>query len=606
MIKKIYLSAALLTCASITFAQVGTTRILGLSSDFAKTIQNLSEASVAERNGTVATYSLATPAGNAIASTVNYRTTENGGVQIAGTAGEKGSFTMNVDAKGKVTGTYTSVADRKAFNYFTDASGHVITKEVAIESVMCMDYKAAHLTPFEEKEAAANPVKRTTAIPKFSSKPGSQYVIYIDLDGEVSKSPYWNNGNSINALPLATYSDADVELIWEVPAQDYLPFDVNVTTDRALFDAASPTKRKMCIVTKTTTAGQPGIGGIAKIGSFSDGAGDPCWVFNPGPKVTGETVAHEVGHTVGLNHDGQGSSAYYTGHNNWAPIMGAAYSTGTVTLDNPNVMGQWSAGEYSGATNTSENDITIIGTSNGFSYRPDEFPDTYTSAPRLVVEVDGTVLGANNQGIIGRRTDKDVFKIVMGPGDINLTVAPYYKTPDLNKHPDLNVQARLLNSAGTELMLVSPDATPNTFASMAATISKTGLAAGTYYIEVDGVGNGSSPSTGYSDFASLGGYNISGTVPIATSVNEEENISVFNIFPNPNNGTFTITFNAIAKSNYRIQVINVLGQQVYEEALNGFSGAYAKPLNLEQYGKGIYMVTISDENSTSTRRVVTN
>jgi hypothetical protein len=606
MIKKIYFSAALLTCASMTFAQVGTTRTIGRSADLAKAINNVSEAAAIERNGTSASYSLATPGGSFIASTVNYKTTENGGVQIAGSAGEKGSFTMNIDANGKIAGTYTSVPDRKAFNYSTDASGNVIAKEVAIESLLCMDYKAAHLTPFEEKEAAANPVKRTTAIPKFSSKPGSQYVIYIDLDGEVSKSPYWNSGNSINALPLATYTDADVELIWEVPAQDYLPFDVNVTTDRALFDAAAPTKRKMCIVTKTTTAGQPGIGGIAKIGSFSDGYGDPCWVYNPGPKVTGETVAHEVGHTVGLNHDGKGSDAYYTGHNNWAPIMGAAYSTGTVTLDNPNVMGQWSAGEYSGATNTSENDITIIGTSNGFSYRPDEFPDTYTTAPRLNVEVDGKVLGTNNQGIIGRRTDKDVFKIVIGPGDINLTVAPYYKTPDLNKHPDLNIQARLLNSAGAELMLVSPDATPNTFAAMAATISKTGLAAGTYYIEVDGVGNGSSPSTGYSDFASLGGYNISGTVPIATGVSEEENISVFNIFPNPSNGIFNVSFVAANKSTYKVQVINILGQQVYEETLNGFSGSYIKQLNMEQYGKGIYMVNISDQNSTSTRRVVTN
>jgi hypothetical protein len=487
MIKKIYLSTVLLTCTSISFAQLGTTRTIGRASDFANVLHTASEASSTERNGISSAYTLATPGGAMIASTVNYKTTENGSVQIAGSAGQKGAFTMKVDGNGQVTGTYTSFADRKAFNYSTDAAGNVIAKEVAIESVMCMDYKAAHLTPFEEKEVAANPVKRTTAIPKFSSKPGSAYVIYIDLDGESSKSPYWNSGNTINALPLATYTDADVELIWEVPAQDYLPFDVNVTTDRALFDAASPTKRKMCIVTKTNQAGPAGIGGIAKIGSFPDGAGDPCWVFNPGPKVTGETVAHEVGHTVFLNHDGKGNDAYYTGHNNWAPIMGAAYSTAAVTLDNPNVMAQWSAGEYTGATNTTENDITIIGTKNGFSYRPDEYPDTYTTAPRLVVEVDGKVLGANNQGIIGRRTDKDVFKIVMGAGDINLTVAPYYKTPDLNKHPDLNVQARLLNSAGTELMVVSPGATPNTFVSMAATINKTGLAAGTYYIEVDGV-----------------------------------------------------------------------------------------------------------------------
>lgn len=606
MIKKIYFSAVLLSCSTFTFAQVRAVRNLGPSSEFVKPISHVSQFSVDQHNGE-AVYSLPTPSGSNLPGIVHLKTVEDDVILIAGSAGENGSFSLRMDANGKLGGTYTSIPDRRAFKYTTDAAGNVTVKDVPIESVVCMDYKAVPLTAYDLKQQAQAPKQRATAYPKFNSKPDSKYVIYIDLDGETSTSPFWNNGQTIYAQPLATYTDADVELIWEVPAQDYLPYDVNVTTDRAVFDAANKYQRKMCIVTKTTTAGQPGIGGIAKIGSFSDGYGDPCWVFNPGPKVTGETVSHEVGHTVDLNHDGKGSSAYYTGHNNWAPIMGAAYSTGSVTLDNPNVMGQWSAGEYNGATNTSEDDVVIIGTHNGFGFRADEYGDSYSEAGNLTVEKNGTVLGEKNQGIIGRRKDLDVLKFTIGAGDLTLTVAPYYKTPDLNKHPDLNIKLRLLNASGTEL--VSADPTPptaaNTFAAMAATITQTGLAAGTYYLEIDGVGNGSSASTGYTDYASIGGYNISGILPVATGIpSGEKNISQFNIFPNPSNGLFGISFNAVERSDYKLEVFNSLGQKIYEEVLHDFSGAYSGQLNIQQYGKGVYLISISDDAIKSTKRAV--
>ena len=64
----------------------------------------------------------------------------------------------------------------------------------------------------------------------------------------------------------------------------------------------------------------------------------------------GEVSSHEVGHTVGLSHDGNSSTSYYSGHGNWAPIMGSGY--------NRNVT-QWSKGEYANA-NQLQNDLTII------------------------------------------------------------------------------------------------------------------------------------------------------------------------------------------------------------------------------------------------------
>ncbi|KAF6260322.1 hypothetical protein COO60DRAFT_898787 [Scenedesmus sp. NREL 46B-D3] len=61
-------------------------------------------------------------------------------------------------------------------------------------------------------------------------------------------------------------------------------------------------------------------------------------------KNTWEATSHEVGHNMGLSHDGTASVGYYRGHGDWAPIMGVAYSRN---------VSQWSRGDYSGANNVS-------------------------------------------------------------------------------------------------------------------------------------------------------------------------------------------------------------------------------------------------------------
>ncbi len=600
MIKKIYLLATLLLCTSIiAVGQIGATKNIGQASNWLQSIKSTFTASAKSEQAN--TFSIATPTGTNLPVVINVMNNEAGTFAIGGCDKEKGTFNLSADANGKITGYYHSLTERKAYRYHTDNTGNLIATEVAIESLICTDYAPAPVIPSDEAEAAKRPA-RTAAIPKFSSKPDSKYVIYIDLDGE-SGSSTWGN---INAQPLQTFTDAEVLEIWQVTAQDYLVWDVNVTTDRAMYDAQPLSRKMMCIVTKTLdAAGGQSIGGIAHIGSFGSSSYDPCWVFNKGVKVTGETVSHEVGHTVGLDHDGKGSTVYYQGHNNWAPIMGAVYSTSTIKIDSPNALGHWSKGEYSGSTNT-QNDLSIIGTSNGFAIRPDEHANTATSsATALVIDVDGKVLGTKNTGVITSATDLDVFKFNIGAGDLTLTAAPYLST-ELNRYPNLNIKLRLLNSSGTQVALADPQppSDANTWDAMSATINATGLAAGTYYLEVDGTKQGASASVGYSDYCSIGGFNISGTTPKPLDVIKEEKISQFNIYPNPNTGIFSVTFNAGAQSNYKISIINTLGQLVYEEALTGFSGAYSKQLNLEQYGKGVFMINVADQESSSTKRVV--
>jgi PKD repeat protein len=80
--------------------------------------------------------------------------------------------------------------------------------------------------------------------------------------------------------------------------------------------------------------------------------------------------------------------------------------------------------------------------------------------------------------------------------------------------------------------------------------------------------------------------------------------SSMNIFPNPNNGTFQLSFQTPNKDNYKLTITNTLGQIVYEETLNGFSGDYSKGMDIEKYGKGIYMLSISNSKNETVKKVI--
>lgn len=72
----------------------------------------------------------------------------------------------------------------------------------------------------------------------------------------------------------------------------------------------------------------------------------------------------------------------------------------------------------------------------------------------------------------------------------------------------------------------------------------------------------------------------------------------YNIYPNPNNGTFNLSINNIKSTDLIVNIQNVLGQSVYSEALNNVS-QLNKQINLSNLDSGIYTVTISDKNGLS-------
>ncbi len=344
------------------------------------------------------------------------------------------------------------------------------------------------------------------------SNPGASKTIYLDFNGHTTTGTYWNssfNGGQDIVTPAysfsgdASFTDSEltrIQAIWQRVAEDFIPFDVNVTTEEPQVNALIKNNNndstwgvRMVIGGSSSWFGS--AGGVAYIGSFTWNSDTPAFVFednlgNGNEKYTAEAISHEAGHALGLNHDGRTSpteeyfAGYGSGATGWAPIMGNSYYKSLT---------QWSRGEYSASSNQ-EDDLSIITSRNGFGYRPDDHGDTRQSATTLVLN-QGVISG---NGIIERNTDFDYFSISTGAGNLSLEILPFERSPNLD------IAASLFDAAGSLIV------TSNPLNALSATISAT-LAAGQYYVSVTGVGQGNPASGGYSDYGSLGSYSLSGT-----------------------------------------------------------------------------------------------
>jgi hypothetical protein len=354
-----------------------------------------------------------------------------------------------------------------------------------------------------------------------SSRPGATKTIYLDFDGHTTAGTAWNTafnaGNPFTTpafsldADTANFSDAEltqIQNMWLRTVEDFAPFDVNVTTKvpdvNDLINSGGSDNRwgmRVVIGGDFNQWFKQGAGGVAYLGSFGSNIDVPCFVFSDtqgnNEQVVVETISHEVGHTLGLDHDGTATLGYYGGHGTgvtgWGPIMGAAFGK-SVT--------QWSKGEYTGANNF-EDDLSVITTQNGFGYRPDDYGNNAFGASVLPATKVGISKTVNVSGVIERNTDLDVFSFTTTGGVVNLTFSP----AALGANLDMSVT--LLDGTGTPLASINP-------ADSLGAVLSTNLLAGTYFIVIDGVGNGNL-ATGYSDYGSIGQYTISGSIPDTSS-----------------------------------------------------------------------------------------
>ena len=370
------------------------------------------------------------------------------------------------------------------------------------------------------------------------SNPTATKTIYLDFNGHTTTGTSWNVQSGRAAINTSAFdfdgnvnvfSNAELEriqFIWQRVAEDFAPFGVNVTTQDPGADALTNTGgRDNQWGVRAAIGGSYGdwyssaAGGVAYLNGFGSARCGPAFVFSKSlgggnEKYTAEAISHEVGHTLGLLHDGTSSASYFqgqgTGATGWASIMGSGYYKNVT---------QWSQGEYNGANNKQDDVAQISSTVNGAGYRADDFGNSAATAKVL----SGNSL--NQFGIIETRTDSDWFRFSTGTGNVSLSInnacqawindgfGNYTNSLLAGRSPNLDIAATLYGADGT--LIASSNPLDNLTASF-----NLNLNAGTYFLKVDGVGFGNPLSNGYSDYGSLGQYLLTGSLAATTAATE--------------------------------------------------------------------------------------
>ena len=340
--------------------------------------------------------------------------------------------------------------------------------------------------------------------PLLNSLPTAKATVFLDFDGHYVTGTSWNWYGPIDAKPSGI-PPADITEIFNRVSEDYRIFNLNITTDSTVYHKARMGERVRIIITPTYEwYGR--AGGAAYVDSYSWGDDTPAWVFgillNNIAKYVAEAVSHEIGHTMGLQHQSIWNSfcelkeeyapGKGTGEIGWAPIMGVSY------IEN---LSTWHNGTNSINCSEKQDDVAVIGRNN-FGFRSDDNSNTVTDESPL--QQYGKEFLAS--GLINQEADKDVFKFTINhAAQFRINARPQ-STGAGNAGANLDIKVSLLNAKADTIGRYNP-----------ATLLNAGLDSnlnrGTYYLVVDGVGN-----VNLKDYASLGFYAITGSLSMVLPI----------------------------------------------------------------------------------------
>lgn len=327
------------------------------------------------------------------------------------------------------------------------------------------------------------------SLPQLSSNPNATAKLVLDFDGNFLAS--WGGKQNVTTPAYdidgdkTTFSDqeiANIRAIWERVAEDFAPFNVDVTT----IDPGVLTDK---VVAKIAIGGSysdwygSSAGGTSYIGGFSNAAPNVGFAFedslgNGNVKYTSEAISHEAGHLFGLQHQAKWDgttfvTAYNQGNSAWAPIMGVGYYSAVTT---------WYNGPTSASSTSFQDDMAIIaGANNGFGYRVNPNGSMATA-----INLDSAF---NVKSLIAQNTDKQFWKFTTTGG-----IATFNVTTAGAGIANFDSVLDIYNEAGSIVY------TANSATSMDSVLS-VNLTSGTYYAVVH--------STGV--YGYVGQYTLSGT-----------------------------------------------------------------------------------------------
>lgn len=338
------------------------------------------------------------------------------------------------------------------------------------------------------------PITLLAQIPKMASRPAATTVVFLDFDGHIVENTSWNDVEEvIDALP-APLSPEDILAIYRIVREDFIPFNINITTDSMYYEQASVYSRHRVIITPTSywTSGDVGV---AVIGCLAFGDETPSFVFADQLFFDyfriSQVVSHEIGHALGLHHITQWNSnctvnAEYKGTTGtefptFAPIMGESF--------NADISGWVNDFSELGCTEL-QNEIDAFHSGRfGFIAAPDDISDFFAYAKPF-----SPYSAHVTDGVIGDSADVDIFKLTLAEKriiDIDVTPNRVHKQTrtGINFIPEVD-----LYNADSVLLRTYRD--PYGIDVFIDTV----LNPGTYYFKVRAVGGENLPY--YSSFGS--------------------------------------------------------------------------------------------------------
>jgi hypothetical protein len=83
-----------------------------------------------------------------------------------------------------------------------------------------------------------------------------------------------------------------------------------------------------------------------------------------------------------------------------------------------------------------------------------------------------------------------------------------------------------------------------------------------------------------------------------------EVVSGLDVYPNPSRDIFNISFSTKASQTVNVQVVNLLGEEIYTEELIEFVGQYTKVIDMNTQPKGVYFLEITTSTGGINKKIV--